>query len=174
VLWLWVEGLLIDHLHANESTLRVELNVNLLRSMMPQILRTRNFLESQEYKVHDSVLYQDNQSVILVEKNDRGSSSKRTRHINIQYFFIKDRIASGEVKLKYFPTETMLADAFTKPLQIIAFVQFKDSIMSVSSHKNNEIKTRSMLRIPDGKMCKPYKGVLTWQKKASSSEKKRN
>jgi hypothetical protein len=31
------------------------------------------------------------------EKNGKGSSSKRTRHINIRYFCIKDQADSGEV-----------------------------------------------------------------------------
>ena len=74
-----------------------------VNEVMPQILWTRYFLESQGYKVHDSVLYQDNQSAILLERNGRGSSSKRTRHINNWYFFKKGRIASGEVKLEYCP-----------------------------------------------------------------------
>ncbi len=37
--------------------------------MMPQILWTRYFLEGQGYGVQDSVIYQDNQSAILLEKN---------------------------------------------------------------------------------------------------------
>ena len=127
-----------------------------VNDVMPQILWTRYFLESQGYKVHDSVLYQDNQSAMLLERNGRGSSSKRTRHINIRYFFIKDRIASGEVKLEYCPTETMLADAFTKPLQGSAFIRFRDSIMNVSCHKNNDMQTRSVLRIPDDKAHEPH------------------
>jgi hypothetical protein len=62
--------------------------------IMPQVLWTSYFLEAQGYAVSDSVVYQDNQSVILLEKNGRASSSKRTRHINIRYFFVTDRIAN--------------------------------------------------------------------------------
>ena len=32
---------------------------------------------------------------------------------------MKDRVASGEVKIEYCPTEDMMADFFTKPLQIM-------------------------------------------------------
>ena len=45
------------------------------------------------------------------------SSSDRTSHINIGYFFIKDRVDSGEIKIEYKPTEEMIADILTKPLQ---------------------------------------------------------
>jgi len=48
----------------------------------------RYFLESQRYKVHDSVLYQEKQSAMILEKNCRGSRSKMSLHINLRYFFI--------------------------------------------------------------------------------------
>jgi hypothetical protein len=63
---------------------------------MPQVLWTRYFLEAQGYGVEDLIVYQNNQIAILLENNGRGSSGKRTRHINIQYFFVTDRITAGE------------------------------------------------------------------------------
>ena len=75
------------------------------------------FLQEQGYKNTVPVLYQDNKSAILLEKNGQKSSSKRTKHINVRYFFIKDRIENGELQVEYCPTEEMLADFFTKPLQ---------------------------------------------------------
>ena len=74
-------------------------------------------MEAQGYHVKDTIVYQDNQSAILLEKNGRASSGKRTRHINIRYFFVTDRVANGEVTIEYCPTKEMLADYFTKPLQ---------------------------------------------------------
>jgi hypothetical protein len=68
---------------------------------------------------------------MLLENNGRASSSKRTRHINIRYFFITDRIAAGEVKIEYCPTGEMIADYFTKPLlQGSLFKKFRDMIMN--------------------------------------------
>ena len=75
--------------------------------IMAQVLWTRYFLEAQGFAVNDSIIYQDNQSAILMEKNGRASSSKRTRHINIRYFFVTDRVANGEVSIEYCPTEEM-------------------------------------------------------------------
>ena len=45
---------------------------------MPQILWTQYFLEAQGYQIHDSVVYQDNQSAMLLAKNSQASSSKQT------------------------------------------------------------------------------------------------
>ena len=113
------------------TTSSTEAEVVGLHEVLPQILWTRYFLEAQGYGLDDSVIYQDNQSAILLAKNGRGSSSKRTRHINIRYFFVADRIASKEVKVEYCPTGDMIADYFTKPLQGTQFKRFRDFIMNV-------------------------------------------
>ena len=55
-------------------------------------------------------MYQDNQSAILLENNGKKSSSKRTRHINITYYFITDRIKNDELEIEYCPTDNMFAD----------------------------------------------------------------
>ena len=75
-------------------------------------------------------MYQDNQSAILLENNGKRSSSKRTKHINIRYFFITDRIKNGKINMEYFPTDDMVADFFTKPLQGKKLLQFKKTIMN--------------------------------------------
>jgi len=85
--------------------------------VLSQVIWTRYFMEAQGYHVKDTIVYQDNQSAILLEKNGRASSGKRTRHINIRYFFVTDRVANGEATIEYCPTKEMLADYFTKPLQ---------------------------------------------------------
>ncbi len=103
-----------------------------VNDVMPQILWTRYFLEAQGYGVDDSLVYQDNQSAILLEKNGRASSGKRTRHINIRYFFVTDRIATGEVKVEYCPTGEMLGDFFTKPLQGVLFKKFRDHVLNLN------------------------------------------
>jgi hypothetical protein len=53
---------------------------------MPLVMWTQNFLEGQGYDVQDNVVYQDNQSAILLENNGRASSGRCTRHINIRFF----------------------------------------------------------------------------------------
>jgi len=68
------------------------------------------FLEAQGYDVKDSIIFQDNQSAILLEKNVKASSSKRTRHINIRYFFVTDRIEAKEVSVQYCPTQEMVLE----------------------------------------------------------------
>ena len=55
------------------------------------ILWTRLFLEAQGYNINKNILFQDNKSTILLEQNGKKSSSKRTRHLNIRYFFLQTK-----------------------------------------------------------------------------------
>ena len=98
---------------------------------LPQTIWTRNFIEAQGYKVDDSDFYQDNMSAMKMEQNGRASAGQRSRHINIRYFFIKDRIGRGEINLVHCPTAIMVADYFTKPLQGHLFVKFRDIVMGI-------------------------------------------
>lgn len=100
---------------------------------MPIILWSRYFLLEQGYTVDENILFQDNRSAMLLEKNGRASSSKRTKHINVRYYFVTDRIAKGELKVQWCPTENMIADYMTKPLQGKLFRRFRDLIMGSRS-----------------------------------------
>jgi hypothetical protein len=91
------------------------------------------------------MVYQDNKSAILLEVNGRGSSSKRTRHIDIRHFFVKDRIAGKEVSVKYCPTEEMVSDFFTKPLQGALFRKLRRANMNNDSHGHDHGDHRSLL-----------------------------
>ena len=98
---------------------------------MPMILWTRQFMEGQGYIIKDNILYQDNQSAMLLEINGQKSSTKRTRHMNIRYFFVTDQVRAKKLTVEYCPTGDMLADVFTKPLQGAAFVKFRKSILNL-------------------------------------------
>jgi transposase InsO family protein len=56
----------------------------------------------------------DNQGCIALAKNPTHHS--RTKHIDVQHHFIREKLDSGEIILKYCPTEDMVADVLTKAL----------------------------------------------------------
>jgi hypothetical protein len=99
---------------------------------MPLVIWTRNFMTAQGYDIRDNVIYQDNQSAMLLEKNGRASSGRRTRHIDIRYFFVTDRVKSGDIRIEYCPTADMVADFFTKPLQGSLFRKLRAIILNIS------------------------------------------
>mgnify|MGYP001547637862 FL=1 len=99
--------------------------------VLTDLLWTQHFLEAQGYKSETTVLFQDNMSAMLLEANGRESAGKRSRHIDIRYFFIKDCIEKGKVKVEFCPTDSMVADFFTKPLMGKKFVEFRKIIMNL-------------------------------------------
>jgi len=105
----------------------------------PQVLWTRNFLIEQGYKVNEANIYQDNISTITLIEKGR-STSNRTRHISMRYFFLHDRIQSKELKITYKNTTEMLADFFTKALQGRLFFRLRREIMNLpESYKEKEL-----------------------------------
>lgn len=63
-------------------------------------------------------------------KNGKMSSGKKTKHIRVKFFFIKDRVDNGEIKVIDCPTEEMWADVMTKPLQGMAFRTMRVELMN--------------------------------------------
>ena len=101
-------------------------------------------------------LFQDNKSAIKMEKNGKKLCTGKSRHIDIRYFFAKDRVESNKISIAYCSTEHMLTDFLTKALQGALFSKFHDVIMgwkhvdtlhmiptSTKEHVGNVIKFRS-------------------------------
>ena len=110
----------------------------------------------------DTLLYQDNKSSMLLEKNGRASSGKRTRHIDIRFYFVADRVASGDLRIEHCPTAEMLADYFTKPLQGALFYRLRDQIMNIdpsSPYHSSSSRQRSVLVNPDFNPATPVPGA---------------
>jgi hypothetical protein len=93
------------------------------------ILWIKLFLEAQGYKIEKNTLYQDNKSAIPLEENGKKSSGKRTRALNIRYFFLTDQVEKGNVIIEHCPTGKMIGDFHKKPLQGEKFRMFCDTIL---------------------------------------------
>jgi histone deacetylase 1/2 len=89
----------------------------------------QNFLNDQGLNISSVVIKQDNQSTIALIEKGR-STSEKTRHVNIRYFWIKDRIDNGNLKVEYQATEDMVADVLTKPLQGDKFVILRNKLLN--------------------------------------------
>lgn len=86
-----------------------------------QGLHLRNFLLDQGYDMGPVIIYQDNTSCMALV--DRGrSGAERTRHISIRYFWIKERVQTGEAIVIHKGTKEMYANVLTKPLQGAQFL----------------------------------------------------
>ena len=76
------------------------------------------------------VIEQDNTSAIQLERNGKRSSTKRTRHIQIRYFYITEVLKNNEgVTVVYKPTAEMSSDFHTKGLQGHLFLKHRNTLM---------------------------------------------
>ena len=89
------------------TSIKQKMNKNILTDteliaadkLMPHILWTNYLLNWQGYNAKDTILYQDNKSPILLKNKGKKSSSKRTKHIAIRYYFITDRVKADELNI---------------------------------------------------------------------------
>jgi hypothetical protein len=86
----------------------------LLHALKEQIWLLR-FLKEIGYNINDqNVIYCDNQSALALAHNPEHHA--RTKHIDIQYHFVRNCVEDGTTRLEYCPTEDMIADGLTKAL----------------------------------------------------------
>ena len=93
-----------------------ETELVLVDAYMPEVLWSLYFIQAQGYGVEYAEIHQDNVSEQMLDTNRKFSSSRKTKHIKAKFFFIKDKVDSGEVKIVDFPAGVMWADVLTKPL----------------------------------------------------------
>ena len=86
----------------------------LLHALKEQIWILR-FLKEIGYDAsNQNIIYCDNQSAIALAHNPEHHA--RTKHIDIQYHFVRNCVENGTTRLEYCPTEDMVADGLTKAL----------------------------------------------------------
>ena len=99
---------------------------------------TERFLVDQGYTLKRDIIYQDNESATKMKSNGRKSCGEKSSHINIRYFFIKDVLKRENIELIHYPTERMIADVYTKPLQGFLFRKMRDIVMILTSFSDEE------------------------------------
>ena len=72
------------------------------------------------------VLLMDNQSAIRLIHNPE--FHKRSKHIEVRHFFVREVVSRGELEVKYVSTEQQRADMFTKPLAKDKLFRFRVDI----------------------------------------------
>jgi hypothetical protein len=81
-----------------------------------QAIHTRNFLKAQWHSIGPATIYHDNKSCMALIKRG-GPGSDRSRHIDIKYFWLAERVTNKEVTIKHLGTKKMFANVLTKPAQ---------------------------------------------------------
>jgi hypothetical protein len=96
-----------------------------------QLLWMRQTLRDYGSKLSKVPLLCDNESAICMVDNTVEHS--RTKHIDIQYHFLKDHQQKGDIKIAYVNTHNQLADTFTKPLDEKTFSKLRNELNILDS-----------------------------------------
>ncbi len=86
-----------------------------LHQGLAKVVWLQELLEELGYSYGPSVLFQDNKSTITLAEQGASSSGK-SKHISVRYFYVKQLIDAKQVTVEYLPTEAMIADILTKPI----------------------------------------------------------
>ena len=73
-----------------------------------------------------ALVYCDNISTICMSANP--VQHQRTKHVEIDLHFVRERVATGAVRVLHVPTSSQYADIFTKGLPSSVFTEFRSSL----------------------------------------------
>lgn len=85
----------------------------------------QNLLEEMGVSIPNNavLIHEDNQGCIFLCQNP--GDFKRSKHIDVKYHFVRNKVSDGTLKIVYVPTEEQIADIFTKALCTQKFNNFR-------------------------------------------------
>jgi hypothetical protein len=99
-----------------------------LTSSAQEAMSLRMLCKDFHVDVDDAVLlYEDNQGAIAMSINPVMHST--AKHISIKQHFIREKVQNGDVRLEYISTVDMIADALTKALSKVTFLNLRCKLM---------------------------------------------
>ncbi|KJZ70562.1 hypothetical protein HIM_10030 [Hirsutella minnesotensis 3608] len=91
-----------------------------------RLLTELQVAEEEGHAPAATIIYGDNQGAIALARNPQFHA--RTKHIDVQHHFVREKQHSGEVDLQYVPTDQQVADGLTKALPKDRFEVFRSAL----------------------------------------------
>lgn len=92
-----------------------------------EVLYVKTLFESIILRNISATLNIDNQSAISIIKN--AQFNRRSKHIDVRFHFIHEKVNEGLINVKYLCTEENIADIFTKALNSVKFMKHKNELV---------------------------------------------
>ena len=90
-----------------------------------------------------TVIHEDNAACVQMSKNPVNHS--KTKHIDLHYHFVRERVESGEVRLDWLSTEKMIADILTKAVIPKTFIALRDALFGYHRRIGHKKRTADQL-----------------------------
>jgi hypothetical protein len=91
-----------------------EAEITALQNLYQHSIDMREFLTDLGFDIAVPTIFQDNQSAMFLVSEGKPI---RNKYLLVKQEVIKDRLRRGDIQIDYCPTEEMMADGLTKPLQ---------------------------------------------------------
>ena len=78
-----------------------------------------------------AVVFQDNTSTMAKISPDSLSGKDRKKQFKKRRLMVKESVDEGVIKIRYIPTESMMADLLTKPLQGNLFRRLRAAVTNM-------------------------------------------
>jgi hypothetical protein len=73
-----------------------------------------------------TLVFCDNVNAVYLSTNP--VQHQRTKHVEIDLHFVRERVACGVVRVLHVPTTSQFANVFTKGLPLVVFMEFRSSL----------------------------------------------
>ncbi|GKE05400.1 ribonuclease H-like domain-containing protein [Tanacetum coccineum] len=118
------------------ATIRTVLSLTISRHWPVHQLDVKNILSlssKREFTLSrfTTIVYCDNVSAVYLSSNP--VQHQRTKHIEIDIYFVRDLVTTGHIRVLHVPSRYQYADIFTKGLPTALFDEFRDSLSVRSS-----------------------------------------
>jgi hypothetical protein len=87
-------------------------------------------------------LYCDNEAAISLMKNPTAGVQGRSKHIDVQFRFLRERYQKKHMQVEYVPTNEQLADIFTKQLPTAVFQKLVKKIGVIAVPEEDDHRKR--------------------------------
>ena len=84
-----------------------------------ELIWLRGLLKELGYPSSTASVHSDNIGALYLSTNPVFHA--RTKHIELDYHFVREQVANGFLQLQFIPTDAQIADLFTKPLPSARF-----------------------------------------------------
>lgn len=133
----YLNNCLISHMSKKQKTIALstaESETHAAVQATKEAIWLRNILEEMGFKQNTpTTIFCDNQAAIALSRNPEYHA--RSKHVDIQYYFLRHHVDKKTVELKFIRSDQMAADGLTKPLTRQKHIQFCDYMQGYRSKR---------------------------------------
>ena len=115
--------------HACTQSKVIQTYNNSATTATQEAIHLKMFLEEIGLPQGKIRIHEDNEPCIKIAENP--VTSNRSKHIDIRYFFVREKVAEGVVELEGINTTDNVADILTKNLERGAFEKHRDTMLGI-------------------------------------------